>query len=124
MVFEKPHITDAELACACCTFPYSVDPHFLGAGVFTNTEKVIKRNGDEVSGGGYRVGGGELAIFLDVVAEADGDGKLWDGRVIVAAESLQATLDRGKELSRCFVGGTLFSTQFKGRGDGCQGVIN
>ena len=47
-----------------------------------------------------------------------------DGWVVVATESFQAALERGKEFSWRFVGGTLFPTQFEGRDDGCQGVIN
>ena len=39
-------------------------------------------------------------------------------RGIVPAEPFQASLERGNEFSLRFVGGTVFSSQFQGRGDG------
>ena len=43
---------------------------------------------------------------------------MWDCRCIFPSESLQASLERGNEFSLRFVGGTGFSSQFQGRGDG------
>ena len=62
--------------------------------------------------------------MLDVMDERDWHCELRDGGRIFASEAFYFLTERGNAFALTLEAGTLFSSQFDGRGDGCKGLTN